>query len=447
MSVTVNKTRLPKTEWKTASGSIVSVDDARIRDAKSLIVRIDPVQEGSGDPSPDNERPITGWTGIKLYNDPKYGGLVKWNQLLVNGNFANGKSAWSSAKCSMSVSENVATCTLTDVSTVRWDVKIQQTLWNESVYGDIWYCTADVMANHEYGLTLAFTNCTFARITKAVKTASPTEWTRLSGICRINTGSHHYAQIYLGDDYTSWAIGDWFKVRNMWYCNLTKMFGSTVAQEFYDMEVSEAGSGIAQLEALFPQSYYPYNSGEEMTVSEVNGDPFQALSITVPSDVGTVYSARWDLITGEMVVDRAMIILTGASGENWYTYDPSNYNSFCFCLDQPDKRIKAMTSICNRFANVNVAWGAGGDGKYGVFSDHVNLARWYFRQPGPDIDTIQKWREWLSENPLQVCYELAAPIVYNVAPNRVPMFHKSNNIWANAGPVEVTYAAIKDHQQ
>lgn len=34
---------------------------------KRLTVNIEPVQEGSGDPSPDNVRPITGWTGCKIF--------------------------------------------------------------------------------------------------------------------------------------------------------------------------------------------------------------------------------------------------------------------------------------------------------------------------------------------------------------------------------------------
>ena len=47
------------------SGSIVTVNAAE-RPAKSLIVAITPVQSGSGDPSPDNIRPIIGWTGVTV---------------------------------------------------------------------------------------------------------------------------------------------------------------------------------------------------------------------------------------------------------------------------------------------------------------------------------------------------------------------------------------------
>ena len=45
----------------TASGTIASFDDGSELPLKSLIVGIEPVQSGSGEPSPSNERPISGW--------------------------------------------------------------------------------------------------------------------------------------------------------------------------------------------------------------------------------------------------------------------------------------------------------------------------------------------------------------------------------------------------
>ena len=51
----------------TASGAVASfADGADDIPLKSLVVNIDPVQSGSGDPSPDNVRPISGWTGMTV---------------------------------------------------------------------------------------------------------------------------------------------------------------------------------------------------------------------------------------------------------------------------------------------------------------------------------------------------------------------------------------------
>ena len=50
-----------------ANGSIASFSDgADDIPLKSCIVRVEPMQSGSGDPSPENERPITGWTGCEV---------------------------------------------------------------------------------------------------------------------------------------------------------------------------------------------------------------------------------------------------------------------------------------------------------------------------------------------------------------------------------------------
>lgn len=52
----------------TAAGPapIVSIPDAAAAPVDALTVGIEPVQSGSGDPSPENVRPITGWTGAKV---------------------------------------------------------------------------------------------------------------------------------------------------------------------------------------------------------------------------------------------------------------------------------------------------------------------------------------------------------------------------------------------
>lgn len=56
---------------KTASGPIVSVNDALAAPLRALTLSIDPVQAGTGDPSPDNVRPISGWNEVNLWRTGK----------------------------------------------------------------------------------------------------------------------------------------------------------------------------------------------------------------------------------------------------------------------------------------------------------------------------------------------------------------------------------------
>ena len=53
-------------ELKTVSGNPISISDALAKPAESLSIEILPYQSGSGDPSPDNVRPISGWTGVNI---------------------------------------------------------------------------------------------------------------------------------------------------------------------------------------------------------------------------------------------------------------------------------------------------------------------------------------------------------------------------------------------
>ena len=50
----------------TASGTIATFPDGAPYPVKDLQITIEPVQSGSGDPSPDNVRPISGWTGANI---------------------------------------------------------------------------------------------------------------------------------------------------------------------------------------------------------------------------------------------------------------------------------------------------------------------------------------------------------------------------------------------
>lgn len=52
--------------------------------------------------------------------------------------------------------------------------------------------------------------------------------------------------------------------------DLTKMFGSTIADYIYSLEQANAGAGVAWFKKLFPKDYYAYNAGELMSVSGVS---------------------------------------------------------------------------------------------------------------------------------------------------------------------------------
>lgn len=65
----------------TVSGSIATVRSPAVAPIENLKVHFSPIQEGTGDPSPSNVRPITGWTGVTGYKSGK--NLIDYNALTV----------------------------------------------------------------------------------------------------------------------------------------------------------------------------------------------------------------------------------------------------------------------------------------------------------------------------------------------------------------------------
>lgn len=69
----------------TASGAVASFSDGADNvPLKSCIVQVEPVQEGSGDPSPENVRPISGFTGVEVQRT----GVNVWDEEWELGGYA-----------------------------------------------------------------------------------------------------------------------------------------------------------------------------------------------------------------------------------------------------------------------------------------------------------------------------------------------------------------------
>lgn len=76
----------PVPKIRTVSGSVISIADALAMPAVSLIADINAVQSGSGDPSPSNVRPISGWSNVNVYREAQYdAGATPYVTINLNG--------------------------------------------------------------------------------------------------------------------------------------------------------------------------------------------------------------------------------------------------------------------------------------------------------------------------------------------------------------------------
>lgn len=90
------------------SADMVSVDDAAPLTAEGLVVNVEPVQAGSGNPSPTNVRPISGWDGVTVTATGK--NLLNLAGTDASNGFVSGK--YLNANGEETTPQNLAWCIL-----------------------------------------------------------------------------------------------------------------------------------------------------------------------------------------------------------------------------------------------------------------------------------------------------------------------------------------------
>lgn len=257
---------------KTVTAAIVHITDALAGPAQNVTIAIDPVQAGTGDPSPDNVRPITGWTGCNIYDDPAHGGLIWWNQ---TGYAVDG------TVCTYSLEDGVYSVHPTGNGN-RLRLTRNGGVYQNVVPGHKYFETVTIKSDGEH--SVGFQNFNFPG---TLKTKSA-EWTVLEDIQLhpLTGGTSGTIQLY------STANTDYqIKAGTFMFFDLTAMFGA-----------GNEPSTVAEFRALFPKSVYAYNAGESTLVSKVNGDPYWIKTIAFPDAAGTVYGGTLDVTNGVLTV-------------------------------------------------------------------------------------------------------------------------------------------------
>ena len=364
--------------------------------------------------------PISGWDSVNLWNDPKHGGTIRWNQLFPN------PEDWQahSVQTQLTLDDGVITATLKSGSPSVYAPAI--TLQGGTVITTV--------ANHKY-----FASCQFKPATNGMpylrnNTAFANSFVFGSNITPAGTWGD-YANImtatstggsawYIGQggETSSSAVGDSISIKNMMCIDLTEMFGA-----------GNEPSTVEEFKALFPKDYYPYDgSYTETCVSAVNGDPYLKYTIQLGQ---TVYGGTLDAVNGVLTVDRAYAIVASvmnkqedANGYYWY--------STAFTLGIPAISGLNAELISDRFVKKRAISTGDEDGVITFYAK--NIIRW--KEKG-DL-TLAEYRTYLASNPFHVCYELATPITISLTPLEISVLTgQTNNIWSDSGNVSVEYAA------
>lgn len=206
--------------------------------------------------------------------------------------------------------------------------------------------------------------------------------------------------------------------------DLTQMFGSTIADYIYSLETSTAGAGVSLFKSLFPKDYYPYNSGELMSVKtsahktydandNVLGNyPISPIELRgIPKLVNNKLTYDGDIYKADGSVTRRYGIATFNGDANVQVWN-ATYYAFKIILPTKMKfvnhEINLLGNKLKSLDNANIWNGTG----YGISSENAgNIA---IRIDG--ITTAEAMKTWLASNPLTVVYELATPTTETTTP-------------------------------
>ena len=327
---------------KTVIGKVVTVTDALNEPAESLKVTLEPIQSGSGTPSPDNVRPISGHTEVDTHRTGKN---------LFNPNSTDNE--W------VSVSGEITQGTTTGKS-VRVKVSGVSSL------------TASM--SNEASATNILLIATFA-----------SDMTLLSRDV-ITSGK-----------------------------TLTKAIPSNAVMAIVSC-YAYGYSGNVQLEI-----------GSTATAYE----PYQGNTYT--TTLGrTVYGGTLDVVSGELVIDRAMVDL----GTLDWTYQSGSTRFYSGGISGT---VKAPSSNASTIVALSSIYEYMSLNSLGISTnDHacaVSATRNLYVKDTAFTDVIQL-KAYLSGQ--QFCYELATPQTYQLDPQTISLLHGNNNVWSD-GSVELTY--------
>ena len=168
------------------------------------------------------------------------------------------------------------------------------------------------------------------------------------------------------------------------------------------------------------------------------------ISVDWEDDAGTVYGGTLDVISGLLTVDKVSETFDGSADETWQYVNASRRYALTYVqhnfvytdgTTNPPFTSNIAVPIPQNVAYSNITYSAVSS----VATQQKVLI--YLFAGITDTLTIEEFKTWLSNNPLQVVYPLAEPQTYQLTPQELDTLLGTNNIWSDTGDTEVTYPA------
>lgn len=225
-----------------------------------------------------------------------------WNQMVQNGNFANGVTSWipySSANSTITANNNILSVTINSTASSGY---LQGVLQN-NIIGK---------SGHKYIVDFSIKPpiTTDIRIelfgdVYVYQSQIGNQWNKIQSIIAPVLLSRSRILIY---PYSIMAVNDIYQIKNVNIIDLTQLFGETIADYVYELEQSNKGSGIEWLNSygFFTNDYYDYNTGtvESVNVKEkINSDSDNNIIGTYPFDNTVILKGIPSIDSGKLIYD------------------------------------------------------------------------------------------------------------------------------------------------
>lgn len=347
-----------------ASGAVAAFPDgSALMPAKDVKVTIEPKQAGTGDPSPENIREITGWDSVKVTRAGK--------------NLLHADSS-SFVQSGITYNYDAQTNTLTANGTAAST--------DGRNFGEI-----DVPSGQ------------YVFKAKFLKTTGG-----FSLYLRKKNASTNIANID---------------------SNNPAMLVNLDAGVYY-VRVAASATGDVNATA----SELQLELGSTATTYE----PYQSEDYTIPLGQ-TVYGGTLDVTTGELVVNRAIVTLNGT--EQWKTMNSIFYLDVdAEYLREPGRN----TQLCDRFKPIPQPYNTSDmaskvDNSISLYGGSADYWRIFVKKT--DLEDVDALKSWLIDSNVKFSYILATPQTYHLTPQEITLLLGDNTVFADAGPIEVTYGA------
>lgn len=189
------------------------------------------------------------------------GASVAFNQLVQNGNFADGTTKWETDSVSISVSSGVLSITNTGNNGANCK---QRNL--PFVSGHKYLVSADISSSDLTSCnTMIYDGVSSIYLTNSNLTSTFKHYDGI--VVATNTGTNGQLQLFR----TTSAISGTVNYKNVNMFDLTQMLGSTLADYIYNLEQATSGAGVSLFKSLgFNKPYYDYNAGSLLSSKPVS---------------------------------------------------------------------------------------------------------------------------------------------------------------------------------